>query len=294
MRRHPESWRDKIHPAFIEIAELRRALVKAQNQPPSKRAEAVRRVLAAVAEKRDELLRRYPELSPRPSWSHVGGAGYRSLSDGEKLENLLAYYFFKRFRIPLRLAQQKESSGDLNAHDQVVRAKDEFWRLGHGYRVPDYKVSEIHSDLMELGLNHGLQKLTAEELAECFDCVCPCGEEHAADALRRQLGRVKRQLEDALQNSWRLAARRERFSVYGAPGYVARAYHPSAGESYVEISRRGKGLEFIIYADGVSRFSRDSEFNGSQVVSLLPGLFFLQSLEEIFKMFFPGESKETP
>jgi len=137
VRRHPEAWKEKLHPAFIEIAELCRALAEAQKQPPSSRTDAVERVLAVVAEKRDEFLTRYPDLSPRPSWSHLGGAGYRNTSDGEKLENVFAYHFFKRFRIPLRLALQRESSGDLVAHNQIVRARDEFLQLGHGYRVPD-------------------------------------------------------------------------------------------------------------------------------------------------------------
>jgi len=90
-----------------------------------------------------------------------------------------------------------------------------------------------------------------------------------------------------LENSWRLATPRERFAVYGARGYIARAYRPSQGEPYVEISRKGKGLEFIIYAEGVSGFSTESEFNGPQVVSCLPALFFLGGLDEVFRMFFP-------
>jgi hypothetical protein len=285
VRQPAQSWREKIHPAFIEIAQLRRALVEAQKQPVSKRADAVDQVLRQTAEKRDQLLEHYPDLSPRPSWSHVAGSGYQHSSAGEKVNHVFEYHFFKRFRVPLRLALQRENMGDLNAHNQIVRARDEFWKLAHGYRVPRYKVSEIHSDLIELGLNLGLNRLTFEELAECFDDMCPCGREHAADALKRQFKRVEQQLKNAFQKNWLLASPRERYAVYGTLGYVAKAYRPSQGEPYVEISRKGKGLEYVIYADGLSGFTK--ELTLPQAISLLPGIFFLERLDDIFRMLFP-------
>jgi len=277
-----------VHPAFIEFGELHRKLAEAQKSPPSKRSEAVRGVVAASAEKRDELLRRYPELS-RPSWAHVGGAGYKGPSSEEKVTHVLDWYFFKRFRIPLRLALEKESRGDLKAHKQIVRAKDEFWQLGHGLRVAPFKVNETHSDLIEVGLNLGLGSLTAEELADCFDYLCPCGKEHDADALKKQRGRVKKQLQTAWENTWRLTPPRERFAVVGANGYIARPYRPSKGTPYVEISRWGKGLEYIVQGSAISGYSEDCEFRFPEVISHLPAMFFLRSLEELFRMFFPAD-----
>jgi len=223
--RNPNSWKEKVHPAFIEVGELRRKLADAQKSPPSKRIEAVRRVVAASAEKRDELLSRYPELSPRPSWSHVGGSGYKRPSSAEKSAHVLDWYFFKRFRIPLSLALEREGRGDLKAHKQILRAQDEFWQLGQGFKVVPFKVDETHSDLIEIGLNLGLASLTAEELAECFNSLCPCGKEHDADALKKQRRRVQKQLQTAWQNSWRLTPPRERFSVFGANGYIAKPSH---------------------------------------------------------------------
>jgi hypothetical protein len=286
--REPNSWRQKVHPAFLEIGELRRKLAEAQKSPPSKRIEAVRGVVAASAEKRDELLRRYPELSPRPSWMHVGGSGYKGPSGEEKSAHVLDWYFFKRFRIPLRLALERESQGDLKAHKQIVRAKDEFWQLGHGLRVTPFKTDETHSDLIELGLNLGLRGLTAEELADCFNSLCPCGKEHDADALKKQRRRVQKQLQTAWENSWRLTPPRERFAVFGANRYIARPYRPIKGQPYVEISRKGKNLEYIVTEGGISGYAEDAEFNFPEVLSRLPTVFFVRSIVELFEMFFPN------
>jgi hypothetical protein len=196
------------------------------------------------------------------------------------------WYFFKRFRYPLALALEKERVGDPEAHDDLVRARDEFWKKGHGYEVPGFKTDEIHSDLIELGSGLGIAELTAEELADCFESICPCGKEHNADAMKNQRRRVLRQLQLALEESWKLTPPRERYSVYGANGYIARPYRHSAGKPYVEISRRGKGLEYIVGKGEIAGYSNQAEFDSIEVVSCLPRCFFLRSTDEIFEMFF--------
>jgi hypothetical protein len=55
--------------------------------------------------------------------------------------------------------------------------------------------------LLELGLHLGLKLLSAEELADCFDEVCPCGKTHNADALKKQRARVLKDLETTLSQS---------------------------------------------------------------------------------------------
>ena len=168
-----------------------------------------------------------------------------------------------------------------------MRAKNELWKLDRGYRVPPFKVHEIHSDLIEIGLNLGLGELTQQELADCFNSLCPCGKSHNFDALQRQRRRVEKQLQAALESSWRQTPPRERYAVYGANGYIARAYRPPKGQPYVEISRRGKGLEYTMHGSTISGYSKDSEFGLPEVFARLPAVFFLRSPEEIFEMFFP-------
>ena len=289
-----KSWKRKIHPAFAEIAESRRALVQAQRKPLSERKEAVERVLAATTEKRYDLLKRYPDLSPGPSWGHVRTSGYIYTPENEKQIRVFEWYFFKRFRVPLALALERERNGDLKAHKQLVRARDEFWQAQRGFRVLPFKVHEIHSDLLELGFGLGLAKLSAEELAECFNSVCPCGKEHDADAMKKQRRRIQKQLESALEETWQMTPVRERYAVYGANGYIARPYRPNLGKPYVEVLRLGKGLEYIVQESRISGYSTECEFKIPEVFSCLPAVFFLRSPGDIFEMFFPHESLKTP
>ena len=269
-----------------------RALAAAQKQPQrKKRVAEVRRVLSLSSQKRQELLTSHPGNSPGTPWQQLTATGYRPPSPQEKLEQILDWFFFKRNRTPRWLALEKEKEGDLRAHKQLVRAGDEFWRLlnGHG-PVPPFKVDQPHSDLLELGLHLGLKVLTAEELTDCFDEVCLCGKVHDAEALKKQRGRVLKDLEAILNQSLRYRLRKpswERFAVYGAEGFIAKGYRPRDGSRYVEISRSGKGLEYIVEEDAVAGYGEDAEFGFPEVLRHLPAVFFVPSIEQLFKMFFP-------
>jgi hypothetical protein len=292
MRRTLDSWKTKVRPAFCEIAAMYGALTAAQNLPDrDKRAAEVRKILGLSFQKRHELLARHPDNPPGTPWQQVTTTGYLPPSPEEKQEQVLDWFFFKRNRTPRWLALEKEKEGDLRAHKQLVRANDEFWRLlnGHG-QVPPFKVDQFHTDLLELGLHLGLEVLSAEELADCFDEVCGCGRFHDADALKKQRSRVLKDLKNNLQQGLRYTLRKpswERFSVYGADGFVAKGYCPRDGRKYVEISRRGKGFECVVEVDSVTGYRDDTEVGYPEVLYHIPSAFFVPSIEKLFEMFFP-------
>jgi hypothetical protein len=293
MRRTRDSWKEKVRPAFCEIAAMYRALAVARKLADrEKRAEEVRKILSLSSHQRRELSTRHPDNPPGTPWGQVMVTGYMSPSPEEKLEQVLDWFFFKRNRTPRWLALEKEKEGDLRAHKQLVRANDEFWRLinGHGPVTP-FKVDQAHTDLLELGLHLGLKVLSAEELADCFDEVCACGKSHDADALKKQRSRVLKDLEMALQEGLRYSLRRpswERFAVYGVDGFIAKGYRPRDGSKYVEISRQGKGFECIVEADAtVTGFREGTEVGYPEVLHHIPGAFFVSTIERLFKMFFP-------
>ena len=265
-----------------------RALAVARKMPDrEKRAGEVRKVLSSSFQKRRELFSQHPDNPPGTPWQQVMVTGYMPPSPQEKQD----WFFFKRNRTPRWLAQGKEKEGDLKAHKQLVRANDEFWRLinGHG-PAPPFKVDQAHTDLLELGLHLGLKVLSAEELADCFDEICTCGRSHDADALKKQRSRVLKDLETAVQEGLRYAQRRpawERFAVYGADGFMAKGYSPRDGRKYVEISRKGKGFECVVEADSVTGYREDKEVGYPEVLRYVPSAFFVRTIEQLFKMFFP-------
>jgi len=152
MSRTPESWREKVRPAFCEIAAMYRALAAAQKLPDrEKRVGEIRKILSLSFQKRRELFSRHPDNPPGTPWQQVMVTGYVPPSPEEKLQQVLDWFFFKRNRTPRWLALEKEKEGDFRAHKQIVRANDEFWRLlnGHGPVAP-FKVDQSHTDLLEL------------------------------------------------------------------------------------------------------------------------------------------------
>jgi len=183
--------------------------------------------------------------------------------------------------------------GSLEAHKRVLRVRDEFWRLvyGNGPGIP-FKGNSNHSDIMELGLNLGLDRLTEEELADCFDEVCPCGKAHDADALKKHRARVRKQLERARYESLRAIPPRQRFAAWGAHGITARANQPARGIQFVEVSHHGNKPECLIYRDGTALITENSQFWGRDGLEHLTGAFGVEDPIELFSMFFP-ESRKT-
>jgi hypothetical protein len=159
-----------------------------------------------------------------------------------------------------------------------------------GSLFQQFKANSIHSDLLELGLHLGLSELSAEELADCFEAVCPCGKEHTADALKKQRGRVQEDIDAALRVKAEYFLKRpawERLAVCGTDGFIAKAYRPRDGSEYVEITRNGR-LEYVIYPDRIAGYNEESEISGFQSVSLVPAVFFVKTIDELFATFFPN------
>jgi hypothetical protein len=120
---------------------------------------------------------------------------------------MMEWLCWRRFGLPLTVLIAQEKAGNLDAHKKVLRVQDEFWRLVHGKgSVTPFKGNPDHSDIIELGLNLGLNKLTEDELADCLDAICPCGKSHDADALKKQRARVRKQLERARCENLRVDA----------------------------------------------------------------------------------------
>jgi cytochrome b involved in lipid metabolism len=141
---------------------------------------------------------------------------------------------------------------------------------------------------MELGLNLGLNVLTDEELADCFDEFCACGKAHDADALKKQRAHARKQLQLAHDQRLRAIPSRLRFGACGAYGITARAYHWEAKRiRYVEVSQHGKQPECLIYADGTAVAGENSQFYGPGGVDRLLEAFGVESPEQLFSMFFP-------
>ena len=288
IKRH-DSWKARVHPAFLEIAKLWSDFQK--SIPPSGASGAKRnaqQLRADVLRNRDELLKRYPELRPGSPSNHVRAASTRFPSDRDAALGFLEWLCWRRTGQSLTALLAEEKAGSLEAHDKVQRVRDDFWRAVHARQsVEPFKGNPDHCELLELGLNLGLKALTAEELADCLDEVCPCGESHDADALKKLRTRICERLDAAHVGNLRTIPRRQRFAIYGAHGLTAKSYNWEAkGIRHVEISRDGERPECLIYPNGDVIAADASRFYQPGGLDRLLEAFGVETPEQLFSMFF--------
>jgi len=290
-RDRQKSWKEKVHPAFLEIVLIYGD--SQENLPGSghnRLTQNGQKLSARVSQAREDLLRRYPELQPGSPSNHITAASARYSSRRDNLTGILEWLCWRRYGQLLSALAAEEKAGNLEAHNKVHRLKDDLWQLLHKRgSIEPFKGNSRHSELMELGLNLGLDALTDEELADCFDEFCACGKDHDPDALKKQRARVRKQLEAARIESLRAIPGRQRFAAYGANGMTARRYHWEAkGIRYVEVSQHGKQPECLVYPDGTAVAGGNSQFYGPGGLDRLLEVFGVESPEQLFSMFFPA------
>src|ERR1700676_3172058 len=189
-------------------------------------------------ERREDLLSRYPDIRPGSRSKHVAAASARFLSGWDIAMGTLEWLCWRRFGKPLPVLLAGEQVGALEDHEKVLRLTDEFWRLVHGHGpIVQFKGNRTHAEIIELGFGLGLDKLTGDELADCLEEVCPCGNDHDADALKKKMATVRKQLKTASEERLRPIPVRQRFAAHGAHGITAKPYHwVTKGIRHIEIS----------------------------------------------------------
>jgi hypothetical protein len=288
-RERQKSWKEKVHPAFLEILLIYKdSQQNLSGSGPNQLTQNAQKLRARVLQTREDLLKRYPELQLGSPSNHITAASARFSSQRDNLMGILEWLCWRRFGQPLTTLVAEEKAGNLEAHDKVSRLRNDLWHLVYGRgSIEPFKGNSRHSEIMELGMNLGLDALTDEELADCFDEFCKCGKDHDPDALKKQRARVRKQLETAHFENLRAIPSRRRFVAYGAHGMTARAYHWEAkGIRHVEVSLHGKHPECLIYPDGTALAAENSQFYGPDGLDRLLEAFGVESPEQLFSMFF--------
>ena len=214
---HSPSWREKLHPMFLELAPVYqktdRALLVLESEfdqrvnrlGPSATAND-RQLLAAyfnarataiVDEGQDALLEinaRFPNVEyDERAYSYVEGL--------EDVDPLFRYMHWQRHHESLLQNADADARRDLSATRRMARTHEDFrravWKLGG---IKPFKGDEPHRALLELILCFTVMPLTAEERAEIVDAYCACGKRtHDADALKKMDARLRTDLEASLR-----------------------------------------------------------------------------------------------
>jgi len=221
-------WKSKLHPAFVEMANAyKRSMLKlAAILKEAKQAEdalglraTVERksqIAGQVVAKRDELLQRFDReivdidtsYKPLPASSlcfpYMTGLGKKDESAENDSYTFAEWLHWERHHESLQNAAEADAQGDVSAWDRIARTAKE-WRtiVFKKGAIKPFQGGIYHQDIFEFGLSFasGMKKLTGEELADFFDCVCPCEKVHDARALQKQLARLVEVLETAARKS---------------------------------------------------------------------------------------------
>jgi hypothetical protein len=190
MRNVFEKWKEKVHPLFLEWAEIYKEMCTAISTLGPNPASELTKKIRSHAEK--GLAQLTGKLS-----NELRGKYIITLGCTTEDEEFFAWLCWRRFRKPLWKLVQEEWDGSVKAAKNLVRLREDWQQLGRGQKLKPFKGHLDHHQILEVGLSLGLEKLTAEELADCFDRICPCGETHDADAMKKQRARVSKEVQTA-------------------------------------------------------------------------------------------------
>lgn len=107
---------------------------------------------------------------------------------------ILREIVFLKYGITFRqLIHQIDIERSANAQRKLMAVHRDFWRLQSGIRFENLKLkfSYKHFKIMVDGLDFGLDSLTHDELADCLDEICPCGQKHSPEYLKKLRTRIK-------------------------------------------------------------------------------------------------------
>src|SRR5262249_54018962 len=115
----------------------------------------------------------------------------QQLTDDQFMHSWLSWFKFGKTWKQLQLERQ---AGSYKASQQIlaVLRDHENWKFGKlDPNKMHFKTDLPHFLLMAFGLDFGLDRLTLNELADCFDALCDCcTEAHDPDNLRKLKNRI--------------------------------------------------------------------------------------------------------
>ena len=180
-------WRTRVHPLFVEaVLALKTGLLKQRSGDVSAAADFLAKF--------EEIRKQFPtRASGPPSVADLVYANAPEtwpLTANDRAEGVLQWLHWNRFHIPL-WQDGIMAKFDPKASKRITQTIADYdERRSNPDWKPKFKIDLDHSTIFELGLTFGLERLTEEELADCFDAVCPCGRAHSPDALRKQRDRL--------------------------------------------------------------------------------------------------------
>lgn len=130
-------------------------------------------------------IERPPVIPASAKARSLGGGTYPQNPEASALFRLMV---FLKYGITFReLIYELDINKDSIAHRRLMAVHRDFWRVQSGTRLQDIKLkfSWDHFYLITDGFDFGIKKLTAEQLGDCLDKICPCQQKHTPDYYKK-------------------------------------------------------------------------------------------------------------
>jgi hypothetical protein len=201
-----ESWRERVNPAFVSYWSATKKMRLAGKIPNQIELNTEWQLGYQALASAGRLLREEIAKSPNPIFPQVWakivagldgereiiptepGVGYaQSIESGSVFRMLVFLKFGLTYR---NLITSIDLDHSVEAHTKFQQVHQDMIRFeSDGFNFDGLKLRfhYHHFTLMVQGFDLGILSLNEEELAKCFDAICPCNnKKHSAPYLKRQ------------------------------------------------------------------------------------------------------------
>jgi hypothetical protein len=205
------AWRDRVTPAFVRYwsaMKANHAILKIRDR--GEQARAFRHSYEELKKASHDLHREQQKITDGISariWRAIsapldGEGEFRGDETGKiyftspESNDLFRELVFLRHGITFReLIVKLEVEKNPIAYRQLSQVHYDYYRfLANELRMEDLKLkfNFNHFHLMVEGFDHGIPRLNEWELASCFDEICPCGQRHSVEYMKKFRMRARR------------------------------------------------------------------------------------------------------
>jgi hypothetical protein len=202
-------WRKKVHPYFVELMEqykqiepLGRSPWKEDRDRAQQWARSPHEELRKKAREVGDEFRRSGKVLHDVAGKilDLDGEDSSAVKEPSDEQFMLCWLSWFKYGKTWRHLQNERNAGNWEASQQILAVLEDYEKWKFGKLDPNdlrFKMDRPHFTLMAAGLDFGLDTLTANELADCFDALCTCGvEQHDPENLRKLRTRILRSLQE--------------------------------------------------------------------------------------------------
>jgi hypothetical protein len=122
------------------------------------------------------------------------GGGDGTYPQNPESTGIFRMLVFLQYGVTFReLIRQIDVDKNPKAHRKLIAVHRNYWKVLSGvpFNKLKLKFEADHFNIMVHGHAFGLHKLSSEELSDCLDEICPCGQRHSPDYFKKLRIRVK-------------------------------------------------------------------------------------------------------